>query len=174
MGDGVRREGLVVRGGVAVECGGRVRAVRVPSGVVELAEEAFAGCSLMKSVVLPDSLLEIGDYAFEGCAALESIVIPESVTRLGFGVFDECDSLRVVGLPASFATIVDLGFAFAGCSALERLDCAFSFEACSEEDLTLAFDWGSPILEGIRRRCGRCISCGEAVAPGFELCELCS
>lgn len=176
-------DGFTIKGGVLLKYAGEDKQVRVPDGIQIIGEEAFSGAD-MESVVLPTSLVEIGDYAFERCARLKSIVIPEGVWSLGFGAFDGCDSLRVVTLPASFQSIGDIGFAFADCRALERVNCGIDFSGCGDGDLSLAFAWDSPILRSIRRSLGRCVSCGEDLGLGRgtgeedlglrrETCELC-
>lgn len=181
--DGAKGEGFVIKGDVLLKYFGEDKRVRVPDGIRVIGEEAFSVAGI-ESVVLPFSLVEIGDYAFEDCSLLELIVIPEGVVKLGFGAFDGCGSLRAVTLPTSFKSIDDLGFAFADCCALERVNCGIDFSDCDDVDLSLAFAWGSPILRSIRRSLGRCASCGkdlgagretcgEDVGSGHEICECC-
>lgn len=54
---------------------------------------AFYQCKSLYEVKLPATgLVEIGDHAFEGCTSLISCPIPSSVKRIGEGIFDECYS----------------------------------------------------------------------------------
>lgn len=165
-------DGFTIKGDVLLKYSGEDEHVSVPDGIRVIGEEAFSGADI-ESVVLPHSLVEIEDYAFEHCSWLESIIIPEGVWQLGYGAFDGCDSLRVVTLPTSFQAIDDIGFAFADCWALERLNCGIDFGDCDDGDLSLAFGWDAPILRSIRRSLGRCVSCGDDVEPGHETCEFC-
>lgn len=165
---------FICKEGVLVKYAGAESAVEVPPGVTNIADEAFSGCANLRSVSLPNTLLEIGDYAFEGCVSLEKLVLPEGVARLGFGAFDDCVSLREVRLPSSFTSIYDVGFAFAACPALERLEGAIDLSQCADEDLSLALDWVSPLLRKTRQRLGRCVDCGDKAAPGSDLCSFCS
>lgn len=41
----------------------------------------------------------IGDNAFEGCSALKSVTIPESITKIGSSAFRGCSSLESITLP---------------------------------------------------------------------------
>ena len=47
--------------------------VVVDDGVTRIGENAFAGCSALRSIVLPVSLTYIAAGAFDGCTSLESI-----------------------------------------------------------------------------------------------------
>ena len=55
--------------------------ITIPSGVVEILDEAFYECGL-KQVVLPEGLRTIRNAAF-GCCNIDKIVIPKSVISIG-------------------------------------------------------------------------------------------
>lgn len=44
--------------------------------VTEVAENAFSGCTSMKTLRIPDSVKRVGKGALSGCTSLESIVLP--------------------------------------------------------------------------------------------------
>ena len=67
-----------------------VTEIVIPEGVEEIEEDAFFGCSSLKSVSIPNSVTFIGDGAFMDCSSLEYINIPNSVTSIGFAAFREC------------------------------------------------------------------------------------
>ena len=58
-------------------------------------DNAFAGCTALKSVTIPNTTIHIGDYAFANCSSLESIVIPKSVTAIGSLAFEGCTALTI-------------------------------------------------------------------------------
>ena len=68
----------------------------VPSGVTQIGERAFDGCSGLTSITLPESVTEIGEFAFAGCSGLTSITLPESVTEIGEFAFTECSNLESI------------------------------------------------------------------------------
>ena len=61
-----------------------------------IAEEAFAGCSAMKSVTLPNTIIYIDCGAFSGCSSLTSITIPSSVCYIDSRAFYDCHALSEV------------------------------------------------------------------------------
>ena len=91
-----------------------LRAVVIQTGVQNILNNAFTGCTALTAVTLPAGLSVIKDYAFEGCTALEAITIPNGVSRLGFSAFNACTSLKNIIVPSS---VTNVGArAFYGCS----------------------------------------------------------
>lgn len=74
-----------------------------------------------KNTVLPTdgTLLEIGENAFAGCYTQETLVIPDSVIRIGKNAFAKNTNLRELTLPASVTDIKE--GAFFGCTKLTRV-----------------------------------------------------
>lgn len=56
--------------------------------VTAIGEDAFYGCSSLKSVVIPQSVKTIEAYAFADCTALENIELADSVIFVGERAFD--------------------------------------------------------------------------------------
>jgi hypothetical protein len=65
----------------------------VPDGVLEIAEEAFKGCSLLSQVTLPSSAAAIGPRAFQNCSALADIRLPGGIKTIDREAFSGCRSL---------------------------------------------------------------------------------
>ena len=62
---------------------GKIKSVKVSSGITSIGANAFMGCNMVTSVVLPDSLLKIGSNAFSKSSYLIKISIPGSVEEIG-------------------------------------------------------------------------------------------
>ncbi len=85
-----------------------------------LAQNAFADCTALKTVVLGSDMTEIGVGVFKGCTALEAITIPASVTKIDMQAFMDCTSLKTVTLLGT-PTAIEAN-AFGGCTALETVN----------------------------------------------------
>ena len=68
--------------------------ITVPEGIIELSDNAFAGCFELEELILPNTLLRIGWYAFDGCRKLRELRIPECVLLILPGAFNDCSSLE--------------------------------------------------------------------------------
>lgn len=74
--------------------------------VTALGEEAFYGCSKLKTMTLPEGMTEIPYAAFAYCSHLEHIQIPASVTTIGDYAFLACERLQTLTVPA---TVTEIG-----------------------------------------------------------------
>lgn len=62
--------------------------VTVPGSVVSIGTRAFAGDTLLVSVVLQEGVQRIDMMAFSSCTALTEIQLPSSLTRIAVSAFD--------------------------------------------------------------------------------------
>ena len=84
--------------------------VVVPEGTEVIADYAFYGAFMMKSVVLPSSLREIGNNAFYNCSGLLSVQIPDTVYYIGEGLFARCSSLTEAVLSDALTSLPRITF----------------------------------------------------------------
>lgn len=91
----------------------------IESGVKELSDSAFRGCSVLEKIVLPDTLTSIGKYALSE-TALTSVVIPENVTMMGEGVLFGCKNLESAKLPNYIRVLPNR--VFEGCTSLTTVE----------------------------------------------------
>ena len=71
------------------------------TGIKELSQSAFDGCTSLASITIPDGVTSIGRFAFYGCSSLTSIELPDGVTSIGQSAFDSCTSLTQIRLKAA-------------------------------------------------------------------------
>jgi hypothetical protein len=76
--------------------GGKRGAYVIPTSVINIDRQAFAGCSSLTSITIPNSVTSIGGQAFSGCSSLTSITIPNSVTSIGIWTFEHCSKLTSI------------------------------------------------------------------------------
>lgn len=96
-----------------------ITSFEVPYGVTAIADEFFADCKTLESVVLPDTLKVLGDSCFMSCTSLKSINIPNNIKEIPRSCFADCSSLSGVGLPDSLESIEFE--AFTECTDLEYI-----------------------------------------------------
>jgi len=73
--------------------------VSIPSGVKDIGDLAFEGCSSLTSVTIGNSVESIRDLAFKGCSSLTSVTIPNSIKFIKKGAFDNCHALKELHYP---------------------------------------------------------------------------
>ena len=73
--------------------------------VTALGDNAFNGCSGLKSITIPSSVTSLGDDCFQSCSGLTSLTIPSSVTSLGEFCFSYCHSLTSITIPSSVTSL---------------------------------------------------------------------
>ncbi len=71
---------------------------------VQIASNAFNGCSNLTSITLPSTLETIGASAFSNCSSLTSITLPSTLTSIGDSAFSNCSSLTSITIPFVGAT----------------------------------------------------------------------
>ncbi|MDE7106696.1 MAG: leucine-rich repeat domain-containing protein, partial [Clostridiales bacterium] len=86
-----------------------IRTITIPDTIKTIGSKAFMGDYLLTSVTLPSGLTEIADNAFNG-TAITSIELPDSVTRIGVGAFAD-SKLQSVALPSATTVIGNRAFA---------------------------------------------------------------
>ena len=96
-----------------------VTSINIPEDTVQIADNAFYGCSKVTSVNIPNSVTSIGDYAFYQCTGLTSVNIPNSVTSIGYQAFRNCSSLTSITIGNSVTSIG--GNAFRSCRGLTSI-----------------------------------------------------
>jgi hypothetical protein len=73
--------------------------VIIPDSVMEIKDNAFAGCDNLQTVHFPDALKKIGGYAFSECTSLKALELPYSVEEIGPYAFNGCFMMDSVKMP---------------------------------------------------------------------------
>ncbi len=74
----------------------------------------------LEEVEIASGVKEIPDYAFLGCTALKRVVLPEGIKKIGFQAFSECEELETINFPSSLEDIGSNSFTY--CSRLDGLE----------------------------------------------------
>lgn len=106
------------------------------SGVTEIPDYAFLGCSSLKKVTLPSTVKKIGFQAFSECEALEEINLPEGLEDIGSNSFAYCKKLKSIKFPMKLKHIGHNAFSFCGSltdvmlpDSIEELE-SYAFSDC--------------------------------------------
>lgn len=116
---GVKILGIAGRTGSAPDIYSQITSVVIPEGYIEIGNNAFSGCTALKTVELPTSVTLIGDKAFMGCTSLTSVVLPAALEAMGFSnnghwMFRDCTALKDIYVLNPNLRISDPA-AFRGC-----------------------------------------------------------
>lgn len=115
----------IVDGGYAiVECDTTAIITDIPSmrngyAIVEIADQAFLGCTYITELTIPSTVKTIGAYAFAGCTGLKTVSLPYTLTEISDAAFDACTNLTEINIPEGVESIGTL--AFAQCTSLESV-----------------------------------------------------
>ena len=91
----------------------------IPSGVVQIMDDAFSGCQRLTSITVPSSVESIGYDAFLGCTNLSSITLSEGLKTISADAFAICKGLSSIIIPNSVREIDP--YAFAECTNLSSI-----------------------------------------------------
>lgn len=89
------------------------------TGIRGIGDDAFSGCSKLRSVIIPDGVLYIGNNAFNNCGRLHDLVVANSVLDIGKYAFYGCASLSVFSMGNGVSNIKE--GTFYGCSSLTNI-----------------------------------------------------
>ena len=92
-----------------------------------------------KKFVVPDEVVEVEDDAFAGCIYIEEIVFPEFIDYFGNDVFQSCSSLKHIRMPKKVNCMGEN--AFFGCSELTEITYPDGLTCFGANDL----DWCSSL-----------------------------
>lgn len=94
-----------------------VKTVEIEEGITSVGNNAFNGCTALKSVTFPpDGFIRIGDYALSGCTSFKNLNMPRSMTTIGDGAF----SGSAVRGATIYGGVKKIGnYAFESCASLE-------------------------------------------------------
>lgn len=93
-----------------------------------VSEEAFSGCSLLKTLSNTSNLKGIGYSAFSGCTSLENTdFLGNKVVSINGNAFLNCTGLTSVNLPESITSINDDEGIFVGCENISELKIGYIY-----------------------------------------------
>ena len=111
-------------------CSG-LKTVNIPETVNSIGTEVFKGCSVLESMPLPATVSVWPKGTFYNCKALTEVTIPEGVTAIGEDVFNSCAALTTVVFPNSLTSIGN--GAFSGCNAIKNIELPERFTVIPEK-----------------------------------------
>ena len=96
-----------------------LRYLTIGSGVKEIWNAAFYGCSSLTSVTIPNNVTTLSSCAFDSCSGLNSVTIGSGVKTIESGTFEFCSSLTSIVIPNTVTAIGES--AFYSCTALTSI-----------------------------------------------------
>lgn len=77
--------------------------------VAQIGNNAFNGCSNIKTIKLSKNIVRIGDYAFNGCSNITTVAFPELLAEIGFSAFRK-SGLKTAVFPEPLSHIGEAAF----------------------------------------------------------------
>lgn len=102
-----------------------LKTVEFPPYIVIVGEKAFENCKELEKVIFPNVIpnevkgREIENEAFSGCSALKSIILPKGIRTIDIQAFRDCTALEEVEIGEDIKLIADR--AFYGCNSLKTV-----------------------------------------------------
>ena len=131
---------------ILIYCTNRT-SLEIPESVTEIEDYAFKDCTdLNKIKVSPDNNCYTSEndvlYTKDKkiliyCTNRTSLEIPENVTEIRIRAFINCALLETITIPKNVKNIVDVGNAFANCTALNRIKVSPDNDYYTSEDNVL-------------------------------------
>ncbi len=94
--------------------------------VISVKDNAFTGCTKLKTVKLGNNVVTIGKEAFNGCKKLKAVGGCGAVTSIGNKAFYKCEKLVTVGSKSQVITLKKVktigNSAFYGCKAVKKVN----------------------------------------------------
>jgi len=82
--------------------------VTLPSTVKKLGQDAFKGCTNLKTINL-ENVEEISSYAFEDCTSLEKVEL-DSLVKVGCYAFRDTEGIKELNLPSTLVNVEHSAF----------------------------------------------------------------
>lgn len=96
-----------------------IKSISLGSSVNKIEDYAFYNCRSLGSITMHDSVRSVGTWAFADCSSLQNIKLSEQLTELPSNVFNGCSQLDNIVIPRNIISINDN--AFKDCSNLKAI-----------------------------------------------------
>jgi len=92
------------------------------TGLTNIGDNAFSGCSSLTSVIIPANIKSIGNNAFSGCERIENLIIPDGVQTIKSAAFAGLERITSLHIPQSVTSIeYSMGQPFYYCKSLQTI-----------------------------------------------------
>ena len=82
-----------------------VTEINMPSSLKKIGSDAFRECDNVTKLEFPDNVEEIPTYLCLACENLSEVKLPKNLKTLGYGAFSSCDNLSTVVIPSGVTSI---------------------------------------------------------------------
>ena len=92
------------------ECDSTISGENSSTACIEIGENAFEGCTKLKTFELPETIKSLGAYAFKNCTNLETVILNDEIEIIEEGTFYGCSKLEYVNNCYNVTRVEDQAF----------------------------------------------------------------
>lgn len=97
----------------------KLKTLDFKSGIKSIGTYAFRDCTALDDIKLCSGLETIGAYAFYNCTGIKTITLPDTLAQLGYNAFESCSNLQSIAISDNVAKLDEN--TFANCRSLKSV-----------------------------------------------------
>lgn len=121
--------------------------ISIPSGVANIGNYAFVGCTNLTNITIPNSVTLIGNASFSGCSGIKQLTLSSNTKTIKDWAFANCTSVTELVIPNSVTTIGGAGFY--SCSSVNHITLSNNIKSIGNQAFINNYSLTSVTYKGV-------------------------